>query len=172
MENKSNTLQEQCTKVVSVKVSQWHDLSSYKNHLTLKIWLRLDSEYDSKNLVTLGFFSKQIFVDLPTQVSPSLKYPLKHLQLYDPLVLTHTELSWQLTFRSKHSSTSANIIRIISIFTWLNTHTQPIYRYLSPSQCFVKEQINICKEFVFIIETQTILNETTWVVDFEQTFFQ
>ena len=61
---------------------------------------------------------------LPTHVTPSPEYPVKHLQSKDPLVLVQLASAWQLSISVWHSSISVEMFGVLlSGWIWLYSET-------------------------------------------------
>ena len=72
----------------------------------MELFLTLQYQRVTEQQQTLIQLSNTTIVNLPLQVRPSPEYPGLQVQLYEPLVLLHSELALQLSFPVEHSSMS------------------------------------------------------------------
>ena len=74
--------------------------------ISMELFLTLQYQQVTEQQQTLIQLSYTTIVNLPLQVRPSPEYPGLQVQLYEPLVLLHSELALQLSFPVEHSSMS------------------------------------------------------------------
>ena len=72
----------------------------------MELFLNLQYQRVTEQQQTLIQLSYTTIFNLPLQVRPSPEYPGLQVQLYEPLVLLHSELALQLSFPVEHSSMS------------------------------------------------------------------
>ena len=72
----------------------------------MELFLTLQYQRVTEQQQTLIQLSYTTIVNLPLQVRPSPEYPGLQVQLYEPLVLLHSELALQLSIPVEHSSMS------------------------------------------------------------------
>ena len=74
--------------------------------ISMELFLTLQYQRVTEQQQILIQLSYTTIVNLPLQVRPSPEYPGLQVQLYEPLVLLHSELALQLSFPVEHSSMS------------------------------------------------------------------
>lgn len=55
---------------------------------------------------------------IPVHVFPLPEYPALHAHVYDPCILLHVALAWQLCELLEHSSISKNFSRKQTLVSW------------------------------------------------------